>query len=69
MKINRRLCMLVDAICWAIACVIVFGNDINIVDDYHRWLLALGFIFVGTVSRFVSTYREVHSKKTDNKNT
>lgn len=65
--------MLVDAICWAVASIIVFGNSISIVDDYHKWLLALGFIFVGTISRvaamFISAYREAHIKKNDCKNT
>ena len=66
--------MLVDAICWGFALALIliqpdrFLNDIP--DTTTRLLLALGFIFVGTISRGISVYRDVHSKKNEtSKNT
>jgi hypothetical protein len=60
--------MLVDAICWAVAIIFACTDTVAIADDFHKALLALGFIFVGTISRFVSVYREVHSKKPETPN-
>jgi hypothetical protein len=60
--------MLVDAICWAVAMMFVLTDTVVFVDEFHKWLLVLGFIFVGTISRFVSVYREVHSKKPETSN-
>ena len=55
--------MLGDAVCWALAIVLLFSRSEGSISDMVRWALALGFIFVGTISRFVSVYRDVHSKK------
>jgi hypothetical protein len=52
-----------DAVCWALAIVLLFSSSEGSISDMVRWVLALGFIFVGTISRFVSVYRDVHSKK------
>lgn len=66
--------MLADAICWGFAIALIFTQPdryfTDIPDTTTRLLLALGFIFVGTISRGISIYRDVHSKKNDtSKNT
>ena len=55
--------MLGDAVCWALAIMLLFSRSDGVSSDTVKWALALGFIFVGTLSRFVSVYRDVHSKK------
>lgn len=55
--------MLGDAICWAIALVLMFTQSTGFASDLSKMWLAVGFIFVGSISRFVSTYRTVNSKK------
>ena len=55
--------MLGDAVCWALAICLMFSRSEGFTSDHNKMWLAIGFIFVGTLSRFVSVYRDVHSKK------
>ena len=58
--------MIGNIICWVIAIGIMLSKTASIEDLYIRTLLALGFIFVGVLSKAVDTYRYVHEKKNTN---
>lgn len=60
--------MLANLICWIIAIGMMMVDNTNRQDLYIRSLLALGFILVGTLSKFADYYREVHIKA-EEKNT
>lgn len=55
--------MLSNLTCWVIAFGIMFSKPVNREDLYIKMLLALGFILVGTLSKFADYYHEVHKKK------
>ena len=55
--------MLGNVICWCIAIGIMLSKSTSVNDLYTRTLLALGFIFVGVLSKAVDTYRAVHENK------
>lgn len=52
--------MLGNIICWAIATGIMLSKTMSINDLYIRTLLAMGFIFLGILSKAVDVYRETH---------
>lgn len=52
--------MLGNLICWVIALGMMLSNSVNRQDLYIRTLLAMGFIFLGILSKAVDTYRETH---------
>lgn len=55
--------MLANMLCWVIAFGIIFSKSVNREDLYIKMLLAIGFILVGTISKFVDYYREIHRDK------
>ena len=52
--------MLGNLICWVIALGIMLSDNVNREDLYIKTLLAMGFIFLGILSKAVDTYRETH---------
>lgn len=52
--------MLGNLACWAIAIGIMLSKSINVEDLYTKTLLAMGFIFLGILSKAVDVYRETH---------
>lgn len=56
--------MLGSVVCWAIGLGMLFSRVEGLVfeftTDYTRMLYAMGFIFLGILSRAVSVYRETH---------
>ena len=54
--------MIGNIICWIVALGIMLSKSTTTQDLYIRTLLALGFIFVGVLSKAVDTYRYVHEK-------
>jgi F0F1-type ATP synthase assembly protein I len=53
--------MLGNMICWVIALGIMLSKTTNTEDLYLRTLLAMGFIFLGILSKAVDVDRETHS--------
>ena len=52
--------MLANLTCWIIAIGMLLADSTNREDLYIRTLLAMGFIFVGTLSKAVDVYRDTH---------
>lgn len=52
--------MLGNLMCWAIAFGIMFSKPMGTEDLYIRTLLAMGFVFLGILSKAVDTYRDTH---------
>ena len=52
--------MLGNIACWAIAVGIMISKPMGAHDLYIRTLLAMGFIFLGILSKAVDVYRETH---------
>ena len=57
--------MLGSVVCWAIGLGMLFNRVEGFTDDYTRMLYAMGFIFLGILSRAVSVYRETHIIEVD----
>jgi hypothetical protein len=57
--------MLSNLICWVIALGMMLSDSVSREDLYIKTLLALGFIFLGTLSKAVDAYRDVHKNKSD----
>lgn len=57
--------MLGNFTCWVIAIGIMLSKTMTIEDLYMKTLLAMGFIFLGILSKAVDAYYESH---TNNKN-
>lgn len=57
--------MLGNIICWAIAAGIMLSKTTSAEDLYIRTLLAMGFIFLGILSKAVDVYRETHETRLD----
>ena len=57
--------MLGSVVCWAIALGMLFNRIEGFTTDYTRMLYAMGFIFLGILSRAVSVYRETHIIEVD----
>ena len=60
--------MLGNVTCWCIALGIVFSKSSGAGDLYTKLLLAMGFIFLGILSKAVDVYHDTHSNDT-NQNT
>ena len=52
--------MLGNLICWIIALGAMFSESTSREDMYIKTLLAMGFIFLGILSKAVDAYRDVH---------
>ena len=52
--------MLGNFICWAVAAGIMLSKTTTAEDLYVRTLLAMGFVFLGILSKAVDVYRETH---------
>lgn len=52
--------MLGNLMCWAIAFGIMLSESMGRHDLYIRTLLAMGFIFLGILSKAVDIYRDTH---------
>lgn len=57
--------MLGNFTCWVIAIGIMLSKTMTTEDLYMKTLLAMGFIFLGILSKAVDAYYETHS---NNKN-
>ena len=52
--------MLGNLMCWAMAIGIMLSKPLGAQDLYIITLLAMGFIFLGILSKAVDTYRDTH---------
>ncbi len=57
--------MLGNITCWAIALGIMLSKTMTTEDLYVKTLLAMGFIFLGILSKAVDVYRETHVMELD----
>jgi hypothetical protein len=57
--------MLANITCWIIALGIMLSGFNGKQDLYYKTLLAMGFIFLGILSKAVDVYRETHIKHGD----
>ena len=57
--------MLGNVTCWAIALGIMMSKSMTTEDLYIKSLLAMGFIFLGILSKAVDVYRETHTIEID----
>lgn len=55
--------MLANLICWVIALGMMLSESVSREDLYTKTLLAMGFIFLGTLSKAVDVYRDVHKNE------
>lgn len=53
--------MLGNVTCWAIAIGLMFSRSNGFTDDYNKFLLAMGFILLANICKFVDVYHDVHS--------
>lgn len=53
--------MLGNLACWTIALGIMLSKPMGTDDLYARTLLAMGFIFLGILSKAVDVYHDTHS--------
>lgn len=60
--------MLGNFICWIMALGIMLSKTASTEDLYIKTLLALGFIFLGILSKAVDVYHDTHSNN-DKSNT
>lgn len=60
--------MLGNIICWVIALSLMLSKTMSSDDLYTRTLLAMGFIFLGILSKAVDVYHDTHSNN-DKSNT
>ena len=52
--------MIGNVICWIVAIGIMLSKSADQSDLYTKTLLAMGFIFLGILSKAIDYYREVH---------
>lgn len=57
--------MLANLTCWVIAFGIMLSKSISREDLYIKMLLAMGFIFLGILSKAVEAYYTVNNKDDD----
>lgn len=57
--------MLGNIFCWCVALGILFSKSTGRDDLYIKTLLAMGFIFLGILSKAVDVYRETHKQTSD----
>ena len=55
--------------CWGTALALLFTTSKDVTDLYTRCCFAMGFIFLGILSRAVSVYHDTHMKQDDVKET
>ena len=53
--------MLGNFTCWAIALALLFSKSYVADSDYKKFLLAMGFILLANVCKFVDVYNDIHS--------
>lgn len=53
--------MLANIICWILALALIFSNPTATFDFTTKLLFAMGFIFLGILSKAVDTYRMTHT--------
>lgn len=53
--------MLGNLICWTIALGMMLSKSISREDLYIKTLLAMGFIFLGILSKAVDVYKDTHT--------
>lgn len=59
--------MLGNLICWVIALGMMLSESMNREDLYIKTMLAMGFIFLGILSKAVDAYRDTRVVKRDDK--
>ena len=57
--------MLGNLICWVIALGMMLSKSMSREDLYIKTLLAMGFIFLGILSKAVDTYKDTHTVELD----
>ena len=57
--------MLGNVVCWGIAIGLMFSRAEGITSDYRKILIAMGFIFLGILSKAVDVYRDTHKLELD----
>ena len=58
--------MLGNVICWAFALGTIFSKSNSTEDIYAKMVLAMGFIFLGILSKAVDVYRDIHNNNKQN---
>lgn len=53
--------MLGNLICWVVALGMMLSDSMNREDLYIKTMLAMGFIFLGILSKAVDVYRDTHT--------
>lgn len=53
--------MLGNVVCWGIALSFMFSKSEGITSDRFKILFAMGFIFLGILSKAVDVYRYTHT--------
>lgn len=59
--------MIANITCWIIALGLIFSKSIGNDELYIKLLFAMGFIFLGTISKAVDYYREIHTSTFNSK--
>ena len=59
--------MLGNLMCWVIALGMMLSESMNREDLYIKTMLAMGFIFLGILSKAVDVYRDTRVVKRDDK--
>ena len=57
--------MLGNLICWVIALGMMLSESMNREDLYIKTLMAMGFIFLGVLSKAVDVYKDTHTIELD----
>jgi hypothetical protein len=57
--------MIGNILCWVIALALILSDTVVAAQLYTKVLLALGFIFVGVLSKAVDVYHDVHRRYID----
>ena len=52
--------MIGNIVCWCVAIGIMLSKSTNQEDLYTRTILAMGFIFLGILSKMADYYHEAH---------
>ena len=57
--------MIGNAMCWGLALGMLFSKSEGVTSDITKILLAMGFIFLGILSKAVSVYHDTHTIEID----
>lgn len=57
--------MIGNLICWVIALGVMLSKSISREDLYIKSVIAMGFIFLGILSKAVDTYKDTHTIELD----